>query len=299
MTKTEPDPTLGFSPPDGVSLQLEDIQGDILRAYGNAYDCTTYAFVRISGVRAGRAWLKELAGMVSDAAPWTGSAKPPHHVNVAFTHAGLVALGVPAEVRESFSPEFRLGMAARADRLGDVGPSAPDRWVDGFGTGDAHVLVTVNALDPGPLGAAMGELEAMTNRHGHDIVARQDAHLLPGAREHFGFADGFAQPAIRGATEERTRGGGVPLADGKWRPLEPGEFVLGYPDEDTVLDPQGRLPDAPVGPLARNGTYMVWRRLHQDVARFRQVTKAAAAHYEDGDERKLRAKIVGRWDDGS
>ena len=28
-------------------LDLADIQGDILRAYGNAYDCTSYAFVRI------------------------------------------------------------------------------------------------------------------------------------------------------------------------------------------------------------------------------------------------------------
>ena len=30
-----------------VRMDLGDIQGDILRAYGNAYDCTTYAFVKI------------------------------------------------------------------------------------------------------------------------------------------------------------------------------------------------------------------------------------------------------------
>ncbi len=51
-----------------MTLELEDIQGDIVRAYGNAYDCTTYVFVELSGVRAGRAWLKELAAQVSDAA---------------------------------------------------------------------------------------------------------------------------------------------------------------------------------------------------------------------------------------
>ncbi len=299
MTKTDEDPTLAFSAPDGVSFELEDIQGDILRAYGNAYDCTTYAFVKVSGVRAGRAWLKELAARVSDAAPWTGPAKPPHHVNVALTHAGLVALGVPEEVLAGFSDEFKLGMAARATRLGDVGPSDPKHWAGGLGTGDAHVLVTVNALDPEPLGVAMAELEAMTARHGHEIVARQDAHTLKDSREHFGFGDGFAQPAIRGATEERTRGGGVPLPGGEWRSLEPGEFILGYPDEDTVLDKLRRLPATPKGPLARNGTYMVWRRLHQDVALFRRVTKAAAEQYEGGDERKLRAKICGRWDDGA
>ena len=305
MTKLEPDPaaqadpTLEYSAPDGVSFELEDIQGDILRAYGNAYDCTTYVFVKVSGVRAGRAWLKELAPLVSDAAPWTGPAKPPHHLNVSLTHAGLVALGVPEEVLEGFSDEFKQGMAQRAYRLGDVGPSDPKQWAAGLGTGEAHVLVTVNALDPEPLAAAMQQVKAMIARHGHQIVSSQDAHTLKDSREHFGFGDGFAQPAIRGATEERAKGGGVPLPGGKWRPLEPGEFILGYPDEDTVLDAKRRLPAAPDGPLGRNSTYMVWRRLHQDVALFRRVTKAAAAHYEGGDERKLRAKIVGRWDDGA
>ena len=33
--------------PAAVRMDLADIQGDILRAYGNDYDCTTYAFVRI------------------------------------------------------------------------------------------------------------------------------------------------------------------------------------------------------------------------------------------------------------
>ena len=31
----------------GPPLDLGDIQGDILRAYGNDYDCTSYAFVHI------------------------------------------------------------------------------------------------------------------------------------------------------------------------------------------------------------------------------------------------------------
>ncbi len=304
MTQTErdpkaADPTLAFAPPDGVTLELEEIQGDIVRAYGNAYDCTTYVFVELHGVRAARAWLKELAPQVSDAAPWTGPAKPPHHINVALTHAGLIALGVPPQVRETFADEFRFGMAARAKRLGDVGPSAPEHWAPGLGTGEAHVLVTVNALDPAPLTAALDQLQALTERHGHRIVSRQNAHTLPGTREHFGFGDGFSQPAIRGATEGRTRGGGVPLAGGEWRPLEPGEFILGYPDEDTFVDPQRRLPAAPGGALGRNSTYMVWRRLHQDVALFRRAVKAGAAHYEGGDEAKLRAKIVGRWDNGA
>ncbi|HSV39182.1 MAG TPA: Dyp-type peroxidase [Nocardioidaceae bacterium] len=282
-----------------MTLELEDIQGDILRAYGNHYDCTTYVFLGVRDEQSGRALMADLAALVTDAAPWTAESKPERHFNVAVTYYGLLALGVPQQVADSFSPEFRLGMAARAARLGDVGPSEPAHWEAGLGTGAAHVLVTVNALDPTSLKAAMDELGMLIEQHGPTVVTQRQAELMPDTREHFGFADGFAQPAIVGASDDKAAGGGVPIGGGKWRPLQPGEFVLGYPDEDTVLDEQRRLPDAPIGPLGRNGTYMVWRRLHQDVARFRQVVKAAAEHYEGGDEERLRAKIVGRWDDGS
>ena len=44
-------------------LDLADIQGDILRAYGNSYDCTSYAFVRISCDAAqAREWFAGVAG---------------------------------------------------------------------------------------------------------------------------------------------------------------------------------------------------------------------------------------------
>ena len=39
-------------------------------------------------------------------------------------------------------------------------------WAPGLGTGDAHVLVTVNALDPAPLADAMRQLEVLTASHG-------------------------------------------------------------------------------------------------------------------------------------
>ena len=62
----------------------------------------------------------------------------------------------------------------------------------------------------------------------------------------------------------------MPEKNGAWRALALGEFVLGYHDEDSRDDPQHRLPSAPADPLGRNGTYMVWRKLHQDVALFRR-----------------------------
>ncbi len=281
------------------ALELADIQGDILRAYGNSYDCTTYAFVRIDcEPEQARAWLAGAVDHVTSAAPWTE--KPLTTLNVALTASGLAALGVAGSTIATFSHEFRQGMAARAEQLGDIGPSAPQTWQDGLGTGDAHVLLTINAQTAADHRRALGKMQdAMTAAGGVSVLFQQDAELLDGAREHFGFADGFAQPAIAGATEDKAAGGGVPERDGRWRPLAPGEFVLGYPDEDTNVDSRRRLPAAPAGALGANATYMVWRKLHQDVALWRRTITAAAERYPYGDERKLAAKVVGRWQDGT
>ena len=280
-----------------TSLDLGDIQGDILRAYGNAYGRTSYVFVTIRDPTGGRDWLRAVTDRVMNATPWPGAEKPPCAWNVAFTAPGLAALGVPERVLRTFSDEFLEGMELRAEVLGDTAASAPEHWDAGLR--HPHVLVTLNALGERELQTTLTELRTEVVRHGLEIAHEEHAHTLDGAREHFGFADGFAQPAIEGATDDRAEGGGVPLRAGRWRALAPGEFILGYPDEDTRVDPQGRLPSAPASPLGRNGTYMVWRKLRQDVALFRRTVAAAAAHYAGGDERLLRAKVVGRWEDGA
>src|ERR1019366_3350862 len=81
--------------------------------------------------------------------------------------------------------------------------------------------------------------------------------------------------------------------EGNWAPLATGEFILGYPDE------AGELPVAPVPHLlANNGTFMVYRKLHENVATFRAYVDAQSSHYAGGKE-KLAAKMVGRWRDGT
>jgi Dyp-type peroxidase family len=72
-----------------------------------------------------------------------------------------------------------------------------------------------------------------------------------------------------------------------------GEFLLGHTDEE------GSLPDAPTPDvLAHNGTFLIYRRLRQDVAGFRRLLRDQAVHL-GGDEELVGAKIVGRWTDGS
>ncbi len=268
---------------------------------------TAYAFVGVSDVTGGRAWLSSMVELVSSDEEWRGE-KPSSHRNVAVTCAGLRALGVPEPVIETFSEEFRDGMAARNLMLGDLGASDPEHWDGGLGTGAAHLLVIVNAITRDEIEAALASLRDSIDRApGVSIVHEQYAELLsppagdPAAppREQFGFSDGAAQPAIAGVSDSAAPGGGVPLAGGAWRPLALGEFVLGYPDEDTLVDPERRLPTAPADPLGQSGTYMVYRKLRQDVALFRRVLRDAAATFDGGDEELLAAKIVGRWRNGT
>ena len=108
----------------GVSIDLADLQGDVLRAYGNDYAHTAYLFFRVDDAGAGRAWLRGLLPRVTTAEPWRAG-KPQTTLNLAVTAAGVSALGVPDAVLATFSREFRAGMAARAQTLGDAGPSDP------------------------------------------------------------------------------------------------------------------------------------------------------------------------------
>jgi deferrochelatase/peroxidase EfeB len=70
-----------------------------------------------------------------------------------------------------------------------------------------------------------------------------------------------------------------------------GEFVLGYPDEIGDV-PSIPKPDV----LGRNGSYVVFRKLHQWVAAFRQYLKATSG--SEGEE-LLAAKMMGRWRNGA
>jgi Dyp-type peroxidase family len=222
---------------------------------------------------------------------WTD--KPDSGINVAFSFAGLKALGLSDRSLDAFPPEFRGGMAARADVLGDIGDSAPEKWEDPFRDGSGHVMVMVSAKDPTALAERQSRIEAaVEGRGGASVVALQSGAALEGGREHFGYADGFAQPGIEGSGFTPLPGEGAVDGDG-WRPLKPGELLLGYPDEQGATTPA-----PPPDEFGLNGSYLVYRKLRQDVAAFRRMLREAAADYPGGEE-LLAAKIVGRWRDGT
>ena len=119
---------------------------------------------------------------------------------------------------------------------------------------------------------------------GVELIWRQDCYQLATGRTSFGFKDGIGQPAVEGS--------GIPPTNPREKPLKAGEIILGYPDETGELPPMP-TPDV----LGRNGTYVVFRKLHTRVAAYRQYLRAKAESREA--EALLGAKMVGRWQSGA
>src|ERR671916_666875 len=266
-----------------VTLELDDIQSGALHERPSPY-AGTYLLLRIDDRAAGRELVRRLQHVVDSGRPSSDPARDAW-ITAAFTYHGLKALGVPQSSLDSFAPEFREGMAARAALLGDVGDSSPEHWEEPLGSSDVHVALAALSPDAERLQPVVEKARrAHAELAGVEVIWRQDCYQLESGRTSFGFKDGIGQPTIEGS--------GRPASNPGERPLKPGEIILGYPDET------GELPPMPVPEvLGRNGTYVVFRKLHTRVAAYRQYLRAKAATRED--EARLGAKMVGRWQSGA
>jgi Dyp-type peroxidase family len=266
-----------------VELDLDDIQSGALHERPSPY-VGTYVLLRIQDRASGRDLVRRLLAVVDHGQP-SANPKQDGWITVAFTYQGLKALGVPQESLDSFAPEFQQGMAARAADLGDVAESAPEHWEYPLGSSDVHVALAALSPDAAHLQAvAERARRAHEEIPGVDVIWSQDCYQLPTGRTSFGFKDGIGQPAVEGS--------GLPPSNPKEKPLKAGEILLGYADETGELPPMP-TPDV----LGRNGTYIVFRKLHTKVAAYRQYLRARAA--DRADEALLGAKMVGRWQSGA
>src|SRR5690348_8696111 len=226
-------------------LELDDIQHFLLvRTPALA---ARYEFLTFRQAAAGRAWL---AGIVDKVGTGriveTGDAADARWVTVAFTWNGLRALGVDEASLSTFPEEFRQGMVTRAAILGDTGANHPDRWIGGLGSPDLHAIVILFARDVPERDRCVREHQQYAAQFpGVEVLSTLDLEATPPldyAHDHFGYRDRMSQPEIEGMGVEPTPGTGAPL--------KPGEFFLGYPDEngDTGPIPQPEI-------LSRNGSF--------------------------------------------
>ena len=120
-------------------LEFDDIQHILLTR--TPAITGRYEFLTFDTADGGRAWLSALLDKTQSAADAVATMDSSDRwVTLAFTWNGLRALGVPEESLQTFPEEFRTGMAARADILGDTGANAPEHWVGGLAGDDLHAI---------------------------------------------------------------------------------------------------------------------------------------------------------------
>ena len=314
-------------------LDLLDIQGNVLRAYGRfGYPVARYVFLNVRNSADGRKFVGAISQRVTTAVEWGNGPnqkeQPPWAVNIAFTYQGLKDLGVPRASLVGFSPEFASGMKERRDILGDNGSSSPENW-DPIWQGnretrerDVHIFISLDGLSGrgaewlsvaeknreeayqwllGEVDKTKGGVVILPGHIGdngakldyQDVRVVLDKEGRPTPKEHFGYTDGISDPVFEGVPYDtnRVKGRGKQLVGGKWGPLATGEFLLGHVDEAM------EYPHAPEPVLlARNGTYMVYRKLHENVGSFERYLEEQGSKFPGGKE-LLAAKFVGRWRD--
>src|SRR3954452_13981931 len=105
-----------------------------------------YEFLSFREPAQGRAWLAGILDKIASVQQTKDSIEREQRwVSVAFTWSGLRALGVDEKSLATFPEEFRQGMVARAEVLGDTGTNHPDRWVGGLASPELRAIVILFA----------------------------------------------------------------------------------------------------------------------------------------------------------
>src|SRR5271155_2940465 len=316
-------------------LDTDQIQGNILAGF--LKDNQTLIFLGIKNPKTFRPWLKALVPFIATTdevlqfnrlfkmiryrrgvesravlATW---------LNIAFSFRGIKKLR-PEDLNKFKDIAFKKGLAARSKDLKD--PLGPDdegfqkKWLIGGEDNEADLMLIVASDSLEEMGIAVRRIESWIYEgvevdgqklpSGAEVIFKQKGATLPApltGHEHFGFLDGVSQPGIRGVAKvtgelitpkqnpaDHTQG--KPGQDRLW----PGEFVFGYPAQNPKdADGEGKLREA--GPKwAKNGSYLVFRRLRQDVGGFHDFLKTEGNRLNLGPE-LFGAKCVGRWASGA
>jgi len=282
-----------------TKLELEDIQGIILRGYGS-FVHVRHFIVAVADADAARALIDSLVPAVpatinptrlavTTAAEW--HVKPDYTLNLAFTYEGLSALGVPSTLLAGFAPEFASGAIGNAGKIFDVGDSAPQNWEGSMGVASkVHAIFSLFARTAHELESRTNELLAAISK-AFRLTHRHDGRALPDGYVHFGYRDGLSQPFLAGGP--RPRRPYPDLGANKDGSSPAGDFLLGF--ENTFGNQYS--PGVANTSLGRNGSFGAFRILRQEVAGFEEYLQAAAVKIGLTPD-QLAAKLMGRWRTG-
>ncbi|MEX0883678.1 MAG: peroxidase [Cyclobacteriaceae bacterium] len=281
-----------------TTLELKDIQGLLIRGHGQL-PSAQYLLYRFGDAGKGKKYLRSILPFIAN-----GDEKPDTRAyQLAFTFKGLEYLNLPTTALMSFSREFREGMteANRQFILGDFHENSPENWE--WGNEEIHLLLLVYARDAETLDEVLQEEAERAVLHQITLLHSLPTGFLLGQKEHFGFRDDISRPVIRELI------GGKDL--GHIPTFPAGEFIMGYknlydeyapaPMVDPSDDINDLLPHNPdsknLKDLGKNGTYLVFRQMSQNVFAFWEYLLAQGKTREEAI--RLASKMVGRWPDGS
>jgi Dyp-type peroxidase family len=309
----------------------DEIQGNIIPGFRK--DHQYLLFFKLGRKKDAKRWLREIAPQITpmdDALAFVrsyralrdrlGSKDVPLKatwINIAFSCGAIAAL-VSQQDADAFGDQsFRQGLSERSAFLGDptTRKIAGNRhsWVVGGPGKEADILVIIAADDPRDLMAVVLKVRTTARAAGLKLLFAQRGEALPGplrGHEHFGFKDGVSQPGIRGRvstaptdfitprhldpTDERAKLFARPGQPLIW----PGEFLLGEQRQHT----ENLYPPAPASnkfpAWAARGSYLVCRRLRQDVRAFWAFATEQATALGMSPE-KFASMLVGRWPSGA
>jgi deferrochelatase/peroxidase EfeB len=296
-------------------FDLADLQGNILRGYTKKPH-VRYLILEVADPGAARRWLAASVSGRGDGVPqitsgdW-GANRPDTCFNIGLTYEGLRALGTPTASLEMFPNEFVEGMTARAVKLGDVGPSAPESWPAPFNEPKRiHLIATIYAEKVDQLNEV--QKRALPDQKAFKLLGTREGYSFPDDFVHFGYRDNITQPRFEEVPDSQRHPDRQPRA-----PL--GTVLLGHPTNLEGL--MWRVPH-PLE-LGHNGTFNAFRVLKQDVAGFEEYLDRAASDLLEhpqggkllphGEEEKIgkglsrcaalreivAANLCGRWRDGT
>jgi Dyp-type peroxidase family len=321
-------------------MAMDEIQGLAIPGFFKPH--MTLLGVRYEGdlaIRNFKKFLAQLASEVSNAHQTLGNrrnyralraqqktlypadAKPVVLTAIGFGSKGLIKLTPGATAIPSAA--YQEGLLNRSALLGDpidnTAEGHPSRWIVGGPESELDALIVIGGDERSHVDKCAHDLRKRILPTGARILYDENGDVRADQRghEHFGFDDGVSQPGIRGRASDKLDDFiedrhidpsqkpesslfGWPGQDLVW----PGEFVLGY----SATSPDPLIPGtvSPAVPAwTRNGSFLVFRRLRQNVGLFWRTIRDEAERlsklpgFEAFTIDSLAARLVGRWPSGA
>lgn len=311
--------------------QRANIQGNTIPGFNK--DRQQFLFFKLGNVKKGKQWLRWIAPLISSMDEVLafvrshralrlrlGVKEPPMcatWVNIAFSHHAIELLAGRVDAGAFGDQSFRQGLAERSTYLGDPTshrqPGHRKNWVVGAPKKEADILVIVAADDEEDLLTMTDAIKVKAADFELRLMFEQRGDNLPGSlrgHEHFGFKDGVSQPGVRGKVSaapgdyitpryiDPTDPRALIFAKPGQLLIWPGQFLLGEPRQQT----EHLFNSAPAATnfphWAALGSYLVCRRLRQDVPAFWKFAISAASALGIPAQ-KFASMLVGRWPSGA